>query len=154
MLNKACFAQNTQRLLTGINNRLLCTKSRFSRVFPVINACVDTSATEYNQNLNSSHALVTKYKKLLSTVQAGGGPRGIERHVKHNKKLLAWDRMKLLFDNYESVLEVAPMAGLNMDHGSIPRAGVLAGTLCLLLARVECHKIVLSLYQNVIQILN
>ena len=49
---------------------------------------------------------------LLSRALAGGGERGIKRHVIQNKKMLIRDRIKLLLDKDSEVMELSPLAGL------------------------------------------
>ena len=52
----------------------------------------------------------------------------MERHTVKNKKLLVNDRLKLLFDNVENLLEISPLAGLGMKYGDVPRGGLITGT--------------------------
>ena len=44
----------------------------------------------------------------------GGGIRGIERHVKRNKKMLVRDRIRLLVDESSPTMETAMFAGLGI----------------------------------------
>ena len=130
MLHKVLIRQNIQKLICNVSSsssRHFTRDPRPTKVFPVLTASVDTLSSEYSENLALSHSVITNYKQFLDVARAGGGSKAMKRHIVHNKKLLVWERMKLLFDNYESVLEVAPLAGTNMAYGNLPRAGILAG---------------------------
>ncbi len=80
--------------------------------------------------------------------RAGGGPRGVERHVKRNKKMLVRDRLQRILDevgqrswNVISLLlslfslsiqdypflEIGLTAGLDMPYGDVPAAGLVTG---------------------------
>ena len=48
----------------------------------------------------------------MARAVAGGGEKGIERHIKRNKKMLIRDRIKLLLDKDSENLELSPLAGL------------------------------------------
>ena len=104
-----------------------CTRPGPRRVFPVLDGAIDATTTDYKENFQSSETLIGRYLETLAVAKAGGGQKGIDRHVKYNKKITAWDRLRMLFDDYDSVLEVAPLAGMGMEYGNVPRAGVLAG---------------------------
>ena len=52
----------------------------------------------------------------MTRALAGGGSKGIERHVKRNKKMLVRDRIKLLLDSNSEVLELSPLAGLGLHN--------------------------------------
>lgn len=98
-----------------------------SGVFQPIDGSVDSKSLTFQQNQASNLALVKKFSDLLQTATSGGDAKAVERHTVKNKKLLVTDRLKLLFDKFEDVLEVMPLAGLGMKYGDIPRAGVLSG---------------------------
>lgn len=58
---------------------------------------------------------------------AGGGEKGIERHVKLNKKILARERIQSLLDPGEELWELGLTAGLGLEYGDVPTGGVVAG---------------------------
>ena len=68
----------------------------------------------------------------------GSSASAIARHTKKNKKILARDRIKLLVDPDYPVLELSPLAGLGMEYGDVPSAGIIAciakisGQLCVI----------------------
>uniref|UniRef100_F7AHK9 methylcrotonoyl-CoA carboxylase n=1 Tax=Ciona intestinalis TaxID=7719 RepID=F7AHK9_CIOIN len=70
----------------------------------------------------------------------GGGKKGIENHVKRNKKLLIRDRIRLLLDENEPTLELSALAGLDLEYGDVPCAGVVTmigkvnGIWCMIVA--------------------
>lgn len=57
-----------------------------------------------------------------------GGPRGIERHVTKNRKVLIRERIKNILDQDSPFLEIGKLAGFDMPYGDLPAAGVVAGT--------------------------
>ncbi|GBN33714.1 putative methylcrotonoyl-CoA carboxylase beta chain, mitochondrial [Araneus ventricosus] len=80
------------------------------------------------QKAEKNSKLIEKVLKDLSRfIKAGGGPKGIHRHVVKNKKLLVRDRLKLLFDSHSPFLEIGLFAGLFMDYGNIPAASTVIG---------------------------
>lgn len=56
-----------------------------------------------------------------------GGPRGIERHVNKNRKVLVRERLKMILDPGSAFIEIGKLAGFDMPYGDLPAAGVLAG---------------------------
>ena len=57
-----------------------------------------------------------KYNAMMARAVAGGGQKGLDRHVKRNKKMFVRDRVKLLLDEGEEYLELSPFAGLGADR--------------------------------------
>ena len=43
---------------------------------------------------------------------------------------MASDRLKLLFDDPDDVLELSTLAGLGLPYGNIARAGIITGVNC------------------------
>lgn len=68
-----------------------------------------------------------RYHELRERALLGGGPKGIERHVKKNKKVLIRERINALLDPGSPFLEIGDLAGFEMDYGDVPMAGVVAG---------------------------
>lgn len=56
-----------------------------------------------------------------------GGPKGIERHVNKNKKVLVRERIKMLIDPGTNFLEIGHMAGFDMMYGDVPCGGTVGG---------------------------
>lgn len=108
--------------------------------FRPIDGSIDSKSLTFQQNQASNLVLVKKFSDLLQAATSGGDAKSVERHTVKNKKLLVTDRLKLLFDKFEDVLEVMPLAGFGMKYGDIPRAGVLSG-ICtehlIILARTQ-----------------
>lgn len=82
---------------------------------------------DYQNNLSKSRQLIAEYEAVRQASLSGGGPRSIERHVKFNQKLLARDRINLVLDEESSFLELSQVAGMGMEYGNVPQAGMLAG---------------------------
>ncbi|CAL8094231.1 unnamed protein product [Orchesella dallaii] len=76
---------------------------------------------------SQSKAALERYHELRKQTLAGGGPRGIERHVQKNRKVLIRDRIQALLDPGSPFLEIGDLAGYDMAYGDVPAAGVVVG---------------------------
>lgn len=97
-------------------------------VFKIIDGAIDSNSSTFKKNRETTLLALQKFSSVLKVAISGGDAKAVERHTLKNKKLLVTERLKLLFDNFDEVLEVMPVAGMGMKYGDIPRAGVLAGT--------------------------
>lgn len=83
-------------------------------------------------------SLAAIYWKFNVFGLTGSSASAIARHTQKNKKLLARDRIKLLVDPDYPVLELSPLAGLGMEYGDVPSAGIvvciakISGQLCVI----------------------
>ncbi|KAI8509018.1 hypothetical protein Bbelb_128660 [Branchiostoma belcheri] len=111
----------------GVRPGLARSIGTHARPFKTLEGAVDTSSKTFQENLKTSQKLEEKYTALLQQVLAGGGPKAIDRHVKKNKKLLVRDRLRLLLDEGCEFLELSPLAGMGMEYGDIPAAGMVTG---------------------------
>ncbi|XP_078657550.1 biotin-dependent 3-methylcrotonyl-coenzyme A carboxylase beta1 subunit-like isoform X2 [Branchiostoma floridae x Branchiostoma belcheri] len=111
----------------GVRPGLARSIGTHARPFKTLEGAVDTSSKTFQENLKTSEKLEEKYTALLQQVLAGGGPKAIDRHVKKNKKLLVRDRLRLLLDEGCEFLELSPLAGMGMEYGDIPAAGMVTG---------------------------
>ena len=108
--------------------------------FAVLDGHVDTKSPEYTFRKAKSEEVEGTFKKLLTAALSGGGEKAIERHVKRNKKLLVRDRLAKLLDEGTEFLEFSQLAGLDLDYGHVPGAGVvtgvgqISGQLCVVVA--------------------
>ncbi|XP_029642121.1 methylcrotonoyl-CoA carboxylase beta chain, mitochondrial-like [Octopus sinensis] len=99
-----------------------------SRVFPRLqNVTIDRSQDVFQKNRKQAERLASEYKHLLNESLAGGGSRSVERHTKFHRKLLARERVKQVLDDDSSFFELLQIAGMGMEYGSIPQAGILSG---------------------------
>lgn len=109
-------------------------------LFKIIDGAIDTKSPTFQKNRETTLLAIQKFASILKVAISGGDAKAIERHTRKNKKLLVSERLKLLFDNVDDVLEVMPLAGMGMKYGDIPRAGVLAaigkihGVHCMIIA--------------------
>ena len=95
--------------------------------FPVLNGEVDQNSTDFVENRDRQRDIHTNYELLLKSAMAGGGEKSTARHVQQNRKLLAEDRLRLMLDEDGEWLELSTLAGMGMEYGSIPRAGIITG---------------------------
>ncbi|CAK8676184.1 unnamed protein product [Clavelina lepadiformis] len=97
-----------------------------SKIGKVLNGTIPEAFNHIKElNRMNSHELKQKYDKLVQRALAGGGERGIERHVRRNKKMLVRDRIRLLLDRDSETMELSLIAGLDMEYGDVPCAGVV-----------------------------
>ena len=94
---------------------------------PIKDAEVDTESETYKQNAAASSDLFDKYHMFLNLIKDGGGEKSRLRHTESNKKVLVADRLKMLFDDADDVLEIGAFTGLGMKYGNVPRAGLVIG---------------------------
>ncbi|ODN03630.1 putative methylcrotonoyl-CoA carboxylase beta chain, mitochondrial [Orchesella cincta] len=76
---------------------------------------------------SQAKSALERYYELQERSWAGGGPRGIERHVQKNRKVLIRDRIQSLLDPGSPFLEIGDLAGYDMMYGDVPAAGVVVG---------------------------
>eukprot|EP00092_Neocalanus_flemingeri_P035845 GFUD01039025.1.p1 GENE.GFUD01039025.1~~GFUD01039025.1.p1 ORF type:complete len:550 (-),score=189.29 GFUD01039025.1:85-1734(-) len=120
---KSLFRLKTSYL--AVNCQALSTKSR--RPFPVLGDSFDTSTVEASNALAVSKSADEELNKLREVCIQGGGEKGIARHVKLNRKVLARDRVKSLLDPGCEFWELCTTAGLGLEYGDVPAGGVVAG---------------------------
>ncbi|XP_069127450.1 uncharacterized protein [Argopecten irradians] len=121
----------------GIVNRQLSISHRKKSTFSVLSDHDDTANSD---NISLSKHLFERYEQCIAVAHAGGGEKAIQRHVEKQKKLLARDRLALFLDDPNDFLELSVMAGLAMEYGNVPKAGMIAGVgrvqgkLCMIVA--------------------
>jgi len=98
-----------------------------NRPFPVLQDAVDSSSPESAQALAVSKAASEELSRMKNICLEGGGPKGIERHVVKNKKMLARDRIRRILDPGSELWELGMTAGLGLEYGDVPTAGTVAG---------------------------
>ncbi|MBC24383.1 MAG: methylcrotonoyl-CoA carboxylase [Phycisphaerae bacterium] len=74
----------------------------------------------------SLEEVASEFQDLAAGIEAGGGPRGIERQHRHGR-LTARERLKALFDVDSRVMECGLLYAWNMyrEFGGAPSAGVI-----------------------------
>ncbi|XP_031561155.1 methylcrotonoyl-CoA carboxylase beta chain, mitochondrial-like [Actinia tenebrosa] len=95
--------------------------------FPTIDGRVDVSSELLKTKNEKGLELQTHYQKLLQTTYSGGGENARQRHTIRNKKLLARDRISKLLDKNTDFLELSPLAGLDLEYGTVASAGLVTG---------------------------
>jgi hypothetical protein len=114
-------------------------KSSTSAIFKAkpLDGSVDTKSSEFAKNVEHFKRCESRFLEMLNAATDGGNERDKIRHVERNKKLLVKDRLELLFDKYSDTLEVAPLAGMGMSYGDVPRAGIVTGSHKILITIVR-----------------
>ena len=108
--------------------------------FSVLDGSVDRGSPGYTAKKAESEDVERVFKKYLNAALSGGGEKAIERHTKRNKKLLVRDRLRRLLDEGTDFLELSQLAGLDLEYGDVPCAGIvigigqISGQLCVVVA--------------------
>lgn len=93
----------------------------------VLPSGIDSRSDDYKKNSAEMERLVTDLRAKLNTVQQGGGPKAVEKHVSRGK-LTARQRIGALLDSNSPFLELSPLAGWEMygkEH--VPSGGMVSG---------------------------
>lgn len=95
-------------------------------VFRVLDGTISKTSAINNNNANFEK-LSKLHEQFSKVASAGGGEKAIERHTIKQKKMLVTERLKHLLDDDADFLELSMFAGLQMEYGDIPRAGIITG---------------------------
>ena len=112
----------------------------YHRRFKVLDGRVDLANPEVRTRLKDNEALETDLLGKIEKNKLGGGTRAIDRHIKLNRKFLVRDRLEKLLDKDYPFLELAQLAGHNLQYGDVPAAGSvmgigsISGQLCVITA--------------------
>jgi acetyl-CoA carboxylase carboxyltransferase component len=91
----------------------------------------------FRANRDAMAAQLRQHDEQLAIVNAGGGPKYVERH-RQRDKLLARERVEALLDIESPFLELSPLAAWGTDFpvgaGVVTGIGVVEGTECLIMA--------------------
>jgi len=98
-----------------------------SAPFPVLTDSVDLSSAESHDALIVSGKARQELLQQQEVCRQGGGEKGIARHVKLNRKVLARDRIQSLLDPDSEFWELSLTAGLGLEYGDVPTGGVVCG---------------------------
>ena len=112
----------------------------YHRKFKVLDGRVDLTDPKIRAQLKENEGLEAELIKKIEKVKVGGGSRAIDRHVKLNRKVLVRERLQKLLDKDYPFLELAQLAGHNLEYGDVPAAGSvmgigsISGQLCVITA--------------------
>ncbi|XP_022804245.1 methylcrotonoyl-CoA carboxylase beta chain, mitochondrial-like [Stylophora pistillata] len=108
--------------------------------FKVIDGNVDRNSPAFLSKQTQQTEILKSFEEYTNMALLGGGEKAIERHTKRNKKLLVRERLSKLLDDGTDLLEFSQFAGLDLEYGNVPCAGVvtgigqIAGQLCVIIA--------------------
>ncbi|OGT66137.1 MAG: methylcrotonoyl-CoA carboxylase [Gammaproteobacteria bacterium RIFCSPHIGHO2_12_FULL_45_9] len=80
----------------------------------------------FRQNATAMREVTREFRKLLVTIQEGGGEKARARHQQHGK-LLPRERIKLLLDSETDFLELSAFAGYQLYEDDVPAGGIITG---------------------------
>ncbi|EDO46914.1 predicted protein, partial [Nematostella vectensis] len=109
-------------------------------LFPTLDGRFDRNSELFQECKRRGEEVEISYKNLISVAKQGGGESARQRHTIRNKKLLVRERISRLLDKGSDFLEFSPLAGLDLEYGTIASAGVVSGigrvsgNLCVILA--------------------
>ncbi|KAA9040743.1 acyl-CoA carboxylase subunit beta [Ginsengibacter hankyongi] len=83
---------------------------------------------DYNRNEDVMKLSLSNLKKLVTTIEEGGGKKAIAKQKERNK-LTARERIHYLLDDKKPFIEIGVFAGYGMyeDYGGCPAGGTVAG---------------------------
>ncbi|MEM9596441.1 MAG: carboxyl transferase domain-containing protein [Acidobacteriota bacterium] len=98
---------------------------------------VDLGSETYAENRTWFLGKLAELGEILATVNAGGGPKYVERHRRRGK-LMARERVELLLDRDAPFLELGALAAWGTDFpvggSAICGVGVVSGVECMVVA--------------------
>jgi 3-methylcrotonyl-CoA carboxylase beta subunit len=92
----------------------------------VLDSKVDARAPAFTRNADAMKRLVEDLRGKLEAVRQGGSEEARARQVARGK-LLVRERIRLLLDPDTSLLELSPLAALDMYGGDVPSASIVTG---------------------------
>jgi acyl-CoA carboxylase subunit beta len=103
-----------------------------------IKTLVDFTSETYQNNFAANLASVERLKEELAKSTRGGGEQYVQRHLKRGK-LLPRERVEMLLDEGSYFLEIAPLAGHEMEAefigaGVVGGIGLVSGKQCFIIA--------------------
>ncbi len=103
-----------------------------------IKSIADLQSETFKTNYAAMSAALEKLRAELRRSTAGGGEQYVKRH-KDRGRLLPRERIELLLDEGSYFLEIAPLAGIDIDGehigaGVIGGIGLVSGRECLIIA--------------------
>ena len=114
--------------LHRISTRLFsCGVNNSSSSSGLLDGSVDTASQHFITSKAKSVEMEKDFISRHAVVLSGGGAKAAQRHVQRNKKILVRDRLHKLFDPGSEFLEFSAFAGLGMEYGDVPCAGLVTG---------------------------
>lgn len=103
-----------------------------------IKSFVDTKSESYQSNYAANALGVQRLKEELKKSTLGGGEQYVKRHIARGK-LLPRERIEMLLDEGSYFLEIAPLAGHDMEAefvgaGVVGGIGLVSGRQCFIIA--------------------
>ncbi len=103
-----------------------------------IKTVVDYHSEGYHTNFAANLASIERLQEELAKSTRGGGDQYVQRHLKRGK-LLPRERLEMLLDEGSYFLEIAPLAGHDMEAefigaGVIGGIGLVGGKQCFIIA--------------------
>ena len=91
----------------------------------IIRSDINKKTSGFKRNFEAMKDLVLELKKKDRLVKIGGSLDSRKKHIKRSK-LLPRDRVNYLLDDKKKSTEIGSLAGLNLENGDIPSAGLIS----------------------------
>ncbi len=91
----------------------------------IIRSNINKKTSGFKRNFEAMKDLVLELKKKDRIVKIGGSLDSRKKHIKRSK-LLPRDRVNYLLDDKKKSTEIGSLAGLNLENGDIPSAGLIS----------------------------
>lgn len=103
-----------------------------------IKSIIDPNSEAFKQNHAANSAAVDKLRLELLRSTRGGGEQYVKRHLARGR-LLPRERIEVLLDEGSYFLEIAPLAGVGIEHefvgaGVVGGIGLVCGRECIIIA--------------------
>ena len=95
----------------------------------VLTSAIDTRSDSFKKNAEAMRALVADLKSRTDKVRLGGGEDSRKRHIAR-RKLLPRERVRALLDPGSPLLELSPLAAMDMYDNDAPGVGRVSGVEC------------------------
>src|SRR5580700_8392573 len=92
----------------------------------VLESRLERHSESFQKNAQRMERLVAELRERLTAVRGGGGQDAVDKHRRRNK-LTARERIERLIDPGSDLLELSPLAAVDMYSNDSPAAGIITG---------------------------
>jgi acetyl-CoA carboxylase carboxyltransferase component len=92
----------------------------------VLESRLERHSESFQKNAQRMERLVAELRERLTAVRGGGGQDAVDKHRRRNK-LTARERIERLIDPGSDLLELSPLAAVDMYGNDSPAAGIITG---------------------------
>lgn len=109
------------------HHRVAAYTTKDAKPFPVLPDGLNLSPPELFAAGERAEVLSRNLQHQLTVCRQGGGDKGVDRHVRLNKKVLVRERIQRVLDPGTQLWELCSTAGLGLPYGDVPCGGTVCG---------------------------